>query len=160
MKLIGLIAVLALSPVNSSWAAEDRQLAEELVRLMKVQEIYEQATPQMNAMLSNLLNSMEVPEDIRSEFMAFHEGQMERISEATSWPKVKDKYIDIYFDLFDTQELEGMIEFYSSPVGRSVIDKTPRLNARMMYLSQEQVMEMLPQIQADTQRFLEQLSEE
>ena len=152
MKLIGLIAVLALSPINLSWAVEDRQLAEELVRLMKVQESYEQATPQINA--------MEVPEKIRSEFMAFHEGQMEQISEATSWPKVKDKYIDIYFDLFDAQELEGMIEFYSSPVGMSVINKTPRLNERMMYLSQEQVMELLPQIQADTQRFIEELSED
>jgi len=160
MKLIGLIAVLALSPINSSWAAENRQLAEELVRLMKVHESYEQARPQINAVLSNLLNAVEVSEEIRPEFMAFHEGQMEWISEATSWPKVKDKYIDIYADLFEARELEGMIEFYSSPVGRSVIDKTPRLNERMMNLSQEQVMELLPRIQADTQRFIEELSAE
>lgn len=160
MKLIGLITALALSPMNPSWAAEDRQLAEDLVRLMKVQESYEQARPQINAMLSNLLNAMEGPEEIRSDLMAFHQGQMEWISEATSWPKVKDKYIEIYVDLFDTRELEGMIEFYSSPIGRSVIEKTPRLNERMMSLSQEQVMELLPRIQADTQRFLEQQSAE
>lgn len=160
MKLIGLIAALALSPMNLSWAVEDRQRAEELVQLMKLQDAYEQARPQINAMLSNLINAIEVPEELRSRFIAFHQGQMERVAEATSWPNVKDKYIDIYVDLFDTRELEGMIEFYDSPIGRSVVDKTPRLNERMMQLSQEQVMELLPQIQADTQRFLEELSAE
>ncbi|HRP35276.1 MAG TPA: hypothetical protein PLI48_05255, partial [Gammaproteobacteria bacterium] len=105
MKLIGLIAALALSPMNLSWAAEDRQRAEELVQLMKLQEAYEQARPQIKAMLSNLINAMEVPEELRSRFITFHQGQMERVAEATSWPNVKDKYIDIYVDLFDTREL-------------------------------------------------------
>jgi uncharacterized protein len=42
-------------------------------------------------------------------------------------PQMIDRMVPIYASTFTTEELEAMVAFYESPVGRSITDKTPSL---------------------------------
>ena len=160
MRLIAVIAVLIVSILSPLWGAEERELAEELMRLMNVEQNLEQMRPQLTAMLLNTMNAMDVPDEFRSKLAEHQQSQLDLVLDAMSWPKMKDRYIDLYVDVFDASELEGLIDFYSSPVGKSFVDKMPLLMQRMMSLSQEQIAGLLPQIQADTEKFIHELATE
>ena len=51
----------------------------------------------------------------------------------------------IFAEVFSEEELVQLVAFYESPVGRSMIAKTPQLQAKLLPL----VSEMMPQVQQD-----------
>jgi len=47
------------------------------------------------------------------------------MKEDLSYDKLEPEYIKIYQDTFSEEEIQGMITFYETPVGQSVITKMP-----------------------------------
>lgn len=160
MRLIAGLSVVLVSVAGPLWGADERELAEELMLLMNVEQGLEQMRPQIESMTSNLFENMDIPEESRSQFRDHQRSTMDLVLDRLSWPKMKDKYVDIYLDVFDAHELEGLIEFYSSPIGKTFISKMPLLTQRSMAMSQEVVMELLPQIQADAERLARELAKQ
>lgn len=67
-------------------------------------------------------------------------------------PKLIDQMVPIYAATFTTSELEALVNFYESPVGRSITDKVPALAPKsaeiMRALMPEMMSEMLKEITA------------
>ena len=160
MKIIAAIAVSIVAATGTLQGGDERELAEELMRLMKVEQNLEQMRPQMKTMLANVMNSMEVPEEIGPKLLEKQQIVVDLALDAMSWQKMKPHYIDIYVELFDSDELAGLVNFYSSPVGKSFISKMPLLIQRTMELSQAQAVELIPEIQALTEKMIRELAEE
>ncbi len=47
------------------------------------------------------------------------------------------KFVPIYMDVYTDEELDGMITFYSSPVGQSMVEKTPETVGRLREVNLE-----------------------
>ena len=62
--------------------------------------------------------------------------------------KMRADYVAIYAETFTEEELRGMVEFYQSPVGRKLIEKTPELMRRSMMITQKQMADMMPKVEA------------
>ncbi len=60
-------------------------------------------------------------------------------------PKYMDRVTELYAEVFTEEELTKLVEFYESPVGRSVTAKTPTLIPRVTRVMGE----MMPDFQAD-----------
>jgi hypothetical protein len=54
-----------------------------------------------------------------------------------------EKWVPIYASTFSDEEMRAIIEFYSSPVGQSYLDKTPQLSAA----GANMVRDMMPEVQ-------------
>jgi hypothetical protein len=59
--------------------------------------------------------------------------------------KVTEASIPVYADIFTTEELTKMDEFYESPVGQSITGKIPEASRKLM----PTVMALMPEYQAD-----------
>ncbi|MCC5807979.1 MAG: DUF2059 domain-containing protein [Opitutales bacterium] len=77
---------------------------------------------------------------LRGEF-AHHEGGEEALvslareikdimREELSWERLEPVYIVVYSDLFDQEEVDALIEFFTSPEGRAYVAKQPRISKR------------------------------
>ena len=63
-----------------------------------------------------------------------------------SWPALEPIYIAIYQETFDQAEIDGLISFYRSPVGKSFVTKMPTVMNRSMSVMQVQMQALMPKL--------------
>ena len=63
-------------------------------------------------------------------------------------PKMTEAMIPVYAETFSTEELTKLDEFYESPIGQSILAKTPQAMQKMMPI----MMQMMPEMQADMKK--------
>jgi hypothetical protein len=157
--------VLALAPllVYGSASAEPdntRILVEELMALMKVEENLIQTRLQIRVMMTDMVNNMDIDEAMKPT-LAQQQGKiLDMAMEGFTWPKMKDKFIDIYVDVFTYDEVAALLEFYQSPAGQSFVAKMPQLTQRILEMSQEEALALIPRIQEMTEKSIEDLAKD
>jgi uncharacterized protein len=62
--------------------------------------------------------------------------------EELSFDKLRATIVPVYRETFTQEEVDGMIAFYSSPIGRSVVDKLPVVTQKI----QAQMQPLMPPI--------------
>lgn len=66
-------------------------------------------------------------------------------------------YVRLYMESFSQSDVEGMLAFYRSPAGQSMLKKMPVLMKNSMALIQERLQLLLPRIQEMQGEMIEQL---
>lgn len=64
-----------------------------------------------------------------------------------SWNSMQPMYVDLYSKTFSQQDIDGMLAFYRSPAGQSMVAKMPALMAQLMQALQAKMGALMPQIQ-------------
>ncbi len=70
------------------------------------------------------------------------------------WSKLQTEYEKVYFDLYTEEELDGILTFYKSPIGKALLAKTPEANSRLLQISKEQSDALAPAIEKLTKEFV------
>ena len=68
------------------------------------------------------------------------------IREEVGWKTMKPMYVKIYQETFEQEEIDGLIQFYRSPVGQAMLDKMPQVMQRSTALTQERMRTLMPRI--------------
>ncbi len=155
IKLVfaSVVLTLVLNPFHV-FADEgaNRKLAEDLLLIMKIDEQQTKMFDQIKQMQKEQMlaagQSMNVK--VPEESIAVQGKIMDLMSQEMTWDKVKEDYISAYADTFSEEDLHGLIEFYKSPVGQKLIDKSPELTKKMMAIGQAQTLKLLPKIKEIT----------
>ena len=64
-----------------------------------------------------------------------------------SWPKLEPIYIGLYQEAFDQAEIDGLVEFYRSPLGKSFVAKMPKVMERSMAAMEVHLQRLMPKVQ-------------
>lgn len=67
--------------------------------------------------------------------------------EEINWAHLKPAYVQIYRDVLDQSEVDGMIAFYETPAGKASVEKMPMIMQKSMAMSQESVVKLLPRLE-------------
>lgn len=68
------------------------------------------------------------------------------------WSALRPDFVTIYRETFDQDEVDGLIAFYKSPVGKAFVEKTPVVMQKSMVSSQNRMQAILPKLQAAMQK--------
>lgn len=71
-----------------------------------------------------------------------------------SWAKLEPIQIRIYRESFEQSEIDGLIEFYRSPAGQSLINKMPTVTQKAMTEMQVYMQQVMPKLQAEMQEMV------
>ena len=155
MKHLLIAALLALFTVSTASADEptERALAEELMALNNVQQNVERMFAQMKEAQVAMLKSLELPEDKVEEAQALQARLLEVLDQELSWPSLKEEYLDVYTEVFSREELEKLLEFSKSEVGRSINAKMPQLMQKTMAIGQRHSQQAIPKMQKVVEEF-------
>jgi hypothetical protein len=119
---------------------------ERMMELTNSQANVDQMTAQILKMLPSAVPPDASPE-ARAKFEEIQRKSIDLIKQQMSWQRMKSQYAKLYEDLFTAEELDGMIAFYESPAGRSMLKKMPELVQRSMMLGQAAFNEIIPELQ-------------
>ena len=153
------LLVLCFSPFSMAETSTHRQAAEEVLLLMKVDEMMKpfirnfQQTQLRNFQQSNM------PPGAMDIVKKYLQQMTEIIVRETEWSKTKDDFIDIYTNVYDEEELKQLIAFYNSPLGKKMVEKMPFLGQQSMQLAQKFMKQAGPEIQKLTTEMINELKE-
>lgn len=127
------VMLIALFVGFVGFSQDDKAYRADATKLVKLQ-----SGDQMKAMLKPVIDQM-VPEENKKAFM-------EEVT--TSLEKLYPSLATIYMESFSHEEINKMLEFYNSPIGKKMLAELPTITQKSMKIGQEWARaEMMPLVQ-------------
>jgi hypothetical protein len=151
-----LLTVLTFCLSTRAAPPSDRSVIQ-LLQLTKVDRQMDSVFAQMEGAMKASLQRLTKGRPLSADEQATLDKQQAKMSailkEELSWDKVKDQYVQTYREMFSQEEIDGLIAFYQTPVGQSLVSKQPELTNRTMTILQQRmapVMQRIQKMSADT----------
>lgn len=151
---LALAALLLATPLAFAQQPSQAQV-DRLLEVMRAKETLDAILPQVQAsqqqMVAQMVASGSIDESERARVESAIATTNQRITQALSWENLEPVYRDIYASTFTAEDVDAMVEFYSSPTGQNLLDKMPQLMQNTMTAVQQLVVPMLQQLEQDLQ---------
>jgi hypothetical protein len=122
------ISLLLAGAASAEPTARQRELSARYFKAMHLNENFENSMKtSVGPMMDSMSKSMGLPETM---IPVMRELVNETLSE--TYPKMFKVMEDTIADTWSEEELQAAVTFYESPIGQSIVSKTPAMNARMM----------------------------
>lgn len=151
-KLLVLAAVLLFAlPHAHADEASKRAKIEEMFTLLKMdslmQQIMNQSLTQGKEVAKQMIGDTPItPADqkIMDDYLA---KVVAVVSDVFSWKKLEPAYADLYASAYTEEEIDGILAFYKSSVGRALLAKTPELVTKSGAIVKDRMQELGPRMQ-------------
>ena len=153
MKIPSTLLVLAVLTfcLSTRAAPPSDQSVNQLLQLTKVDRQMDSVFAQMEGAMKASLQRLTKGRPLSAEEQATLDQQQAKMSaimkEELSWDKVKDQYVQAYREMFSQEEIDGLMAFYQTPVGQSLMNKQPELTNRTMAILQQRMAPVMQRIQ-------------
>ena len=158
-----LVVVLAVAPCGAR--------ADDASKQAKVKELF--ATMRMDHMLDQMMRSIQgevkamARETPGAEQMTpaqqkltqdFMDKSMKVVNDSVGWAALEPAYVKLYATTYSEEEIDGILAFYKSPVGQTMLAKTPELSAGGMQIVHARMGDFQPKLQALQQEYMKELA--
>ncbi len=136
--------------------------AAELLRSMKFDEMMTASIEAQKEMMERMFRQMGQQHgvDVSEEAVAAQMRFIEAFHEELDWAGMKEDMIRAYGETFSKEELRGLIDFYSTPAGRSFVEKQGALSEKMMTILQPRMLNAMQKLQPMMMEMQKQAREE
>ena len=114
--------------------------------------------PQMEAMQAQQFAEIAQKQSLTAEQKAGLQRIQQRTSQtlrqALAWSQMRPMYVDLYKQSFSKEDVLAMAEFYESPAGQSLLDKTPTLMQNLMVAIPQKMTPLLAELEKDLQQIV------
>jgi hypothetical protein len=157
--LLLLMAVQGTASAQASSEASIRKLLEVTESRKLVDSMYAQLDGMFETAMKQSLGNTEltpaqtkIAQETQGEVIALVKREM-------AWEKFEPMMIEVYRTNFTEEEVQGMLKFYESDVGRSMVVKMPAVMQSTMQLTQQRMGSLVPEMQAIQRKMVERLQE-
>ena len=150
-------ASLLLACVAPAWAAPATDAdVNRLLAASRAQNMLDAMLPQMEAMQAQQFAQIGEKQSLTAEQKAGLQRIQQRTSQtlrqALAWSQMRPMYVDLYKQSFSKEDVLAMAEFYESPAGQSLLDKTPALMQNLMVAIQQKMIPLMADLQKDLEK--------
>ncbi|WP_296281321.1 DUF2059 domain-containing protein [uncultured Acinetobacter sp.] len=163
-----LICGLICCSANLSFAAPaTTQDVDKLISVMNLnqlmQDTLKQLRPQLDQQAYVIVQSVVKHESLSPQEQVIANQLADKLytqsQKMLAWNKLKPVYSKIYGDVFSAEEVKAQIDFYSSSVGQSILQKTPLVAQETMKIMNDQLSSVMQTSQQDFEDIAKQLNE-
>ena len=155
-RILCAICLLFITTFAYADDATKHAKVKELLQLSHMQERAEQTKAAMlsqaRAFGAQQLASFNLADDKAAT--TYYDKLYTLVATKYDWNKLQTEYENVYFDLYTEEELNGILTFYKSPIGKALLAKTPEANARLLQISKQQSDALAPAIEKLTKEFV------
>ena len=119
---------------------------EKLLEITETAKMIDTIYAQVDSLSLSMATQMGVTDKDRPAFDKYMKKVNALIREDMNWEKMKDPMIQVYVKHFTEREIQGMIKFYNSDIGKSAIKKMPLVMQDSMGVSQKMMEGVFPKI--------------
>jgi uncharacterized protein len=145
------ITVLIFTLMISFGAIADEKSSsesvEKLMALTQESRMIDAMSEQLTGMFAGVSKKLGLSEKEQPAFEKYMQKVSALIKEEMKWETIKEPMVQIYTRHFSEREIQGLITFYSSDIGRSMIEKMPLVMQDSMLISQQMMNRVIPKIQ-------------
>jgi hypothetical protein len=141
--IIGIALLWCASPAKADEASKSAK-AQELLQLTQGDQFMKMMEPMMKSMMAQA--DKNIPAGQRAKLDEMREKIMALMVESLN--NAKPALAKIYTDTYTEEEIDGILTFYKSPVGKALLQKMPEAMQRMMPVIMKMVSDMQPEIMA------------
>lgn len=158
LLLAALLCVAAVVPASATPPSDSD--INRLLAASRAQNMLDAMLPQMEAMqaqqFAQMTQGSSLTPEQKERVQRIQKRTSQTLRDALSWSQLRPMYVDIYKQSFSKEDVLAMAEFYESPAGQSLLDKTPALMQNLMVAIQQKMNPLLASLQKD----LEQITNE
>ncbi len=140
------VFVCATSPARADDASKAAK-AEELLKLVQGDQIMKSVEPMITSMAGMAGSGMSGEE--RARFVQMQQKILALVSDRLN--KATPTLAKVYSDTYTEAELDGILAFYKSPIGRSFLQKMPEVTQRMTPVMMSLIVGLQPEIKKLTE---------
>lgn len=144
LVLTGFVSFALAAPASS-------ESIETLLSLTKTKELIENANANIEASIRQGMTTA-IGVELNTEQKQLVDTLPRKLVAAMrpefSWDALKPDFIRLYADSLSQDEVNGLIQFYKSPLGQAMIDKMPRIMNGSIQITQARLAAAMPKIQA------------
>jgi hypothetical protein len=159
MRKFLLLVLVVLMPLCVSANSEKEALSAEMMGMMQMDRMMSQMKVQVDRMIGQMNSQFNIPEHANADYKSFQKRVMAKAFEIMDFEGAKDDIQALFAELFTLEELKGIVEFYKSPAGQSMLDKQPQVMQRSFEITQEKMKALIPELQAMSREFSETMKE-
>ncbi|MBL4910496.1 MAG: DUF2059 domain-containing protein [Alteromonadaceae bacterium] len=149
MKIFTVLCFLSLVAFTSHAEQKaSKESVEKLMKLTEVSKLMDSMQGQIRNMFKGLSKQMKLTEKEKPEFNRYMNKISVLFENDMNWDKFKEPMINIYVKHFTEDEIQGLIKFYQSDLGKSMTKKMPLIMQDSMIMSQELMKNLMPKVQA------------
>lgn len=137
--------------------ATPMEKATELMKIMGVTSQIDTTQRQMNSFIDRLVNSQGLAEEKAKLAKSLVKKSMASSLEAIKSIEWEEKFAKIYAAVFTTEELQGLIDFYKSPIGKKFLEKQPQLMLATMGKMSGEIEKLWPKINSEVMNAIEEV---
>lgn len=145
MKLL-ILVICQLVLCTPALAEGYRNKVEELLIAMQFPESVESTRNRMKDIFNQQARSIKFTEDNEDLLEKYMNGMAETISNEFAWEKVSEGYIDSYASTFSEPEINQLLVFYKSDVGKMYAAKSIAITEKQMKLGERISLSIQPKI--------------
>lgn len=145
-------AAFGQAPAEPASAPATEAAVRQLLEVTQARQVIDGMAAQMEGMLQGMIRQavdgktlvpeqQQILENMQADILGLFKAQM-------SWEALEPMMLEIYQQVFTQEEILGMLAFYQSPVGRSTIQKLPRVAQASMQRTQAQMRALMPRLRA------------
>jgi hypothetical protein len=148
--IISVTLLWCASPARADETSKSAK-AEELLQLTQGDQMLKMMEPMMKGMASQM--DKELPAEQRAKVGEMQGKMMALVAERLS--KAKPALVKVYTDTYTEEEIDGILAFYKSPVGKALLQKMPEVMQRSIPV----MLQMMADIQPELKTMMEGMKE-
>ncbi len=151
--------VMLTSTVATADQAGEKKAVLKMLEITNARNMSVQIMKSMEAMMDRQFQTETVKLSPKGQeaLMAIRKDTVKWLQENFSWDQMKDMYVDIYTQVFTEDEINQLVQFYQSPLGKKMLAKMPELIRLTFEKSQALVQKKMPLFQEKLQKSLSNL---
>ncbi len=147
---------LCVRSAHADAASKERKVREMLValRLEETTNRLEQAQEErIRATSEQQLATASPDPDQKKHYEEFRSRVIDLLRRSASWKALEPDFVRLYSDAYSEEELNGILVFYRSPTGRTMLARNLELTDKCIAISQRRMAELAPKIQELVDQF-------
>jgi hypothetical protein len=153
--------IAAAVPAARADDASHRAKAEEMLRLTKTDTGLKDQLTNLQTRIGELSKqqfNLPTPTAEQTALLTEYRGKVQQITtEEVGYEQLRPMLVNLYATSFTDAELDGIIAFYKTPAGQSLVAKMPEIAGKTTGTVQERIKELQPKLAAVTQSYAEKL---
>ena len=149
-------------PASQSEPRPSEESVQRLLDVIQAKKVLQTVSDQMDANYAAMVKrELGGPQNLTPEQQnsidTRRKAATDMIRKLLSWDSMDALYLKVYQETFSQTEIDGMLEFYSTPAGQAVIAKLPLAAKNTMSEMQQRVQQMMPKLQEMAKETAEQV---
>lgn len=148
-RLPAFCAALILTCGSAQVLADAKSHAADAERFLLLARADKLAVPvyaQVQQMFAQRFAESNAPQSEKAVLETYQAQANAALEQAVGWDKLKPDMVKLYTSNFNEQEMQDLIRFYESPLGKKVLEKMPTLTAQSAQLTQGKLEAAVPKV--------------